>query len=631
MKNKVIDFRFIAFFLIIISLTMPNQIFSQRTQKPVLYGRHWVAVTGKPLGATAGAMIFQKGGNAVDAACAMIAATATMWDTLSWGGETQALIYNPHTGKTIGINALGVAPTGATAAFYKSKGMNYPPEYGPLAAVTPGTPGGILTMLAEYGKLSLKDILEPSIEMADGYPMDADTANTIERQKSWIKKWKYSSGVMLPHPDEQREGPHAGEIFRQPDLAATLRKLVDAEQQALKQGKNRKQAIMAAYERFYKGDIAKEFVRGTQEEGGLITMDDLAKWKVKIEEPVTTKYKGIDVYKLNVWTQGPAMLQALNILENYDLKAMGYNSPKYIHTIYQAMNLAFADRDFYYGDTYAKQVAPVETLLSKEYAKERAKLINPDRNDATVKPGDPYKFKNTANPFADLLDKWKVVPSNRQTLAPQPGMVSDITETEEQYHDSFYGGTTSVEASDAEGWVVSVTPSGGWIPAVIAGKTGVGLSQRAQSFVTDAADGPFNVIEPGKRPRVTLTPTLAMKDGKPYLCFSVQGGDSQDQNLLQFFLNMVEFGMNVQRSTEAPNINSFQMRSSFGQHESRPGRLLLANSTSQNVRDELIKMGYTLTFEERTSGPINAIFLDQQHKTMWGGSSNHGDDYGIAW
>ena len=617
---------------------MPNETFSQRTQKPVLYGRHWVAVTGKPIAATAGAMIFQKGGNAVDAACSMIAATATMWDTLSWGGETQALIYNPHTGKVIGINALGVAPTGATAAFYKGKGMKNPPEYGPLAAVTPGTPGGIMTMLAEYGKLSLREILEPAIEMADGYVMDGETAGVIERQKSWLKKWKYSSAVMLPHPGEKREGPAAGEIFRQPDLAAMLRKLIEAEATALKAGKGRKEAIMAAYERFYKGDIAKEFVRGTQEEGGLITMDDLAKWKVHIEEPVSTSYKGIDVYKLNIWTQGPAMLQALNILENYDLKSMGYNSPKYIHTIYQAMNLAFADRDFYYGDTYAKQVAPVETLLSKEYAKERAKLINPDRNDATVKPGDPYKFKNAPNPFADLLDRWKVVPSATQTQAPQPGseairemMLRDELADSFPDNRSFYGGTTSVQASDAEGWVVSVTPSGGWIPAVIAGHTGVGLSQRAQSFVTDAADGPFNVIEPGRHPRVTLTPTLALKDGKPYLGFSVQGGDSQDQNLLQFFLNSVEFGMNVQRATEAPNMNSFQMRSSFGAHEIRPGRMLLASSTPQNVRDELTKMGYTLTFEERTSGPITAIFLDQEHKTMWGGASTHGDDYGIAW
>ena len=613
-------------------LITPMNNFSQRTQKPTLYGRHWVAVTGKPIAATAGARIFMKGGNAVDAACAMIAATSTMWDTLSWGGETQALIYNPKTGKVIGINALGVAPTGATAEFYKSKGMNYPPEYGPIAAVTPGTPGGILTMLAEFGKLSLKDVLEPAIEMADGYAMDDETSRVIERQKSWLKQWKYSREVMLPHLGEQREGPAAGEIFKQTDLAATLRKLVEAEQNALKSGKTRKDAIIAAYDRFYRGDIAKEFVRGTQEEGGLITEQDLAKWQVHVEEPVKTSYKGIDVYKLTHWTQGPAMLEALNILENVDLKSMGYNSPRYIHTVYQAMSLAFADRDFYYGDPYTAPGTPINGLLSKEYAKERAKLISPDKNNATIKPGDPYPFQNDRNPYLDTLSKWTTInpfSKSRATPSAPPGF--GILETEEQFHDAFYGGTTSVQAADAEGWVVSVTPSGGWVPAVIAGKTGIGLSQRAQSFVTDPTDNPFNVIAPGKRPRVTLTPTLALKEGKPYLAFSVQGGDSQDQNLLQFFLNMVEFGMGVQRATEAPNINSFQMRSSFGEHESRPGRLLLANSTPQAIRDELTKMGYTLVFEERTSGPITAIFLDQVHKTFWGGASNHGDDYGIAW
>lgn len=611
------------------SVVIPTTSLGQRPQKPVLHGKRWVAVTGKPIAATAGAMIFQKGGNAVDAACAMIAATSTMWDTLSWGGETQALVYNPKTGKVIGINALGVAPTGATAAFYKSKNLPYAPEYGPLSAVTPGTPGGIFVMLAEYGKLSLKDVLAPSIEMADGYPMDAGTATAIERQKSWLTKWKYTRPVMLPHSGRDPEGPVAGEVFRQPDLAATLRKLVEAEQEALKGGKNRKQAIMAAYDRFYKGDIAKEFVRGSREEGALITEADLAKWQVKLEEPERTNYKGIDVYKLTFWTQGPAMLQALNILENFDLKAMGYNSPKYISTVYQAMSLAFADRDFYYGDPSFPPAEPGAGLLSKDYARERAKLIDPQKNDPAIRPGDPYPFQKGTNPFKELLAKWKVVPAERQTQAPPGTMALD---SNREFPDgSFYGGTTSVQAADEEGWAVSVTPSGGWIPAVIAGRTGIGLSQRAQSFVMDAANGPYNVIEPGKRPRVTLTPTLALKDSKPYLCFSVQGGDSQDQNLLQFFLNTVEFGMNVQQAAEAPNINSFQMRSSFGAHEIRPGRILLANSTPKDVRDELIRMGYTLTFEDRTSGPITAIWFDEKHKTMWGGASNYGDDYGIAW
>jgi gamma-glutamyltranspeptidase/glutathione hydrolase len=609
---------------------------AQRTQKPPLHGRHWMAITGKPLGATAGAMVFQKGGNAVDAACAMLAATATMWDTLGWGGETQALIYNPKTGRVVGVNALGVAPTGATAEFYRKKGMRYPPEYGPLSAVTPGTPGGLMTMLAEYGKLSLKDVLDPAIQLADGFPIEAQLANTIERQKAEIKKWRYSPAVMLPHAGQRREAPQPGEVFKQPDLAATLRKLVEAEQRALASGKDRKAAIYAANERFYRGDIAQEIARATREEGGLITAQDLANWKVRIEEPVKTTYKGVEVYKLTHWTQGPAMLQALNILENFDLKAMGFNSARYVHTLYQAMSMAFADRDFYYGDPYFPPEEPIRGLLSKEYARQRAAQMNQQRNDPSVKPGDPYPFQGSqANPFRELLDRWDPNPANPATPPPptqdtvRPS--ASARPSEEDFKRAFYAGTTSVEAADAEGWVVSITPSGGWVPAVIAGRTGIGLSQRAQSFVTDPAEGPFNVIEPGKLPRVTLTPTLALKDGKPYLAFAVQGGDSQDQNLLQFFLNVVEFGMTVQEAAEAPNINSFQMRSSFGAHETRPGRVLLQEATPPWVRAELRRMGYELTFEERTSGPINAILFDRAHGTMWGGSSNHGEDYGIAW
>lgn len=625
--------------LFAIVLTLPSSVVAQRTQKPPLHGKHWMAVTGKPLAATAGSMIFQQGGNAIDAACAMIAATSTLWDTLSWGGETQALIYNPHTGKVIGINALGVAPSGATAEFYKSKKMKYPPEYGPLAAVTPGTPGGILVMLAEYGKLSLKDVLAPSIQLADGYPIEAQLSNTIEREKKWLKQWRYSREVLLPHLGAKREAPEAGEVFRQPDLAATLRKLVDAEQQALAAGKNRKDAIYAAYDRFYKGDIANELARGVKEEGGLITTSDLANWKVRIEEPISTNYRGIEVFKLTHWTQGPALLQTLNILENSNLKEMGYNTSRYIHTLYQAMNLAFADRDFYYGDQYFPPEEPIRGLMSKDYAKQRAGKINWERNDPNVGPGDPYPFQSQTNPYRALLEKWNKPQTNSTTSNPAPAQdtVHPLSQNiapdsaDDDFRRSFYAGTTSVEAADEEGWVVSVTPSGGWIPAVIAGHTGVGLSQRAQSFVTDASESPFNVIEPGKHPRVTLTPTLALRDGKPYLAFSVQGGDSQDQNLLQFFLNVVEFGMTVQEAVEAPNINSFQMRSSFGEHETRPGRILLAESMPPWVRSELRRMGYELTFEERTSGPINAIMIDTKHGTLWGGSSNHGEDYGIAW
>jgi gamma-glutamyltranspeptidase/glutathione hydrolase len=609
--------------LTVLALQPATTLHAQRTAKPVLHGKHWVAITGKPLGATAGAMMFQKGGNAVDAACAMLGATSTMWDVLSWGGETQALIYNPNTGEVIGINALGVAPSGATPQFFKDKGLSYPPDLGPLAAVTPGTPGGLMVMLAEYGTLSLEEVLEPSIQMADGYPIEASTAGSMERNKNRIKEWPYSTDVYLTHPGEQREAPYAGEIFRQPDLAATLRKLVQAEQGALAAGASRRQAIYAAYERFYTGDIAQEYVRGAREQGALITMEDLAGWQVYIEEPVMTTYKDIEVYKLTTWVQGPVLLQTLNILEGFDLASMGYNSARYIHTLYQAMNLAFADRDFYYGDPYYPPEEPIDGLLSKDYARQRAELINWERNDPDVRPGDPYPFQDGTNPYLHYIEDWQ----SKWPATSETSSAEALVEIEE----TFYMGTTSIQAADVEGWVVSVTPSGAWIPAVIAGRSGIGISQRAQSFVLDASENPYNVVEPGKRPRATLTPSLALKDGRPFLSFAIQGGDTQDQNSLQFFLDVVEFGMNVQQAAEAANFNSYQMRNSFRTHNSIPGRLLLHESVPPWVRAELSRMGYSLTSRPLTSGPMNAIYFDWEHGSFWGGSSNYGEDYGIAW
>lgn len=636
--------------LLIASLS--SSLIAQQTQKPPLHGKKWMAITGKPLAAEAGAMVFQKGGNAVDAACAMLAATCTMWDVLSWGGETQALIYNPKTKKVIAINAMGIAPTGATADFFKSKGYNFPPEYGPLAATTPGTPGGLCYMLAAYGTMSLKEVLAPAMELAAGYPIEAQTANQMERGKNRIKEWPYSKAVFLPHAGEKREAPEAGEIFVQKDLLVTLTRMVETEQEALKKGKSRQQAIMAAYDRFYKGDIAKEFVRGCQEQGGLITLEDLAKWKPLEEEPSMVTYKGIEVYKLQHWTQGPSMLQALNILENFDLKSMGYNSAKYIHTVYQAMNLSFADRDFYYGDPYFPPAEPIRGLLSKEYARQRARLISPDKNDPNIGPGDPYPFEGKTNPWLDILRKRGLAIDTADKRNPsflpahdtrtgfeaghsQLAQVSDLP-IDEDYKDRLWRGTTSVEAADKDGWVVSITPSGGWLPACIAGRTGVGMSQRMQSFVLDPVLNPFNVVEPGKRPRVTLTPSLALKEGKPFLSFAVQGGDTQDQNLLQFFLNMVEFGMTVQQACEAANINTNQLWLSLGgtrteDRQPRPGSLLLQDRTPEKIREELRRMGYNLSFDDRTSGPINAIFFDWKHGSFWGGSSNHGEDYGIGW
>lgn len=620
--------------------------FSQRTQKPPLHGKHWMAITGKPLAATAGAQLFQQGGNAVDAACAMLAATCTMWDVLSWGGETQALIYHPKLKKVIAINALGVAPTGATVSFFKGKGYDFPPEYGPLAALTPGTPGGLCHMLAEYGTKSLAEVLAPAMEMAKGYPIDAQTANSIERGKDRIKQWPYSKKVFLVHEGGEREAPEAGEIFVQADLLNTLTKMVEAEKAALRAGKGRKAAIMAANDRFYKGDIADEFVRGSKEQGGLITKEDLAKWKPIEEEPLKINYKGIDVYKLREWTQGPSMLQALQILKNYDLPNMGYNSVDYIHTVYQAMNLAFADRDFYYGDPYFSRNIPIKGLLSEEYGKQRAGEIDPKRNNPATAPGDPYVFEGKKNPFLALLkerqERFTPTEKNKGEFVPKHDVTSSSNHEQstnpldEEYMDRLWRGTTTVEAADADGWVVSITPSGGWLPATIAGNTGVGMSQRLQSFVVDSLINPFNVVEPGKRPRVTLTPSMALKDGKPYLSFAVQGGDTQDQNLLQYFLNMVEFNMTAQQASEAANINSNQLWLSLGgtkmdDRKPRAGSLLLDRKTDPKTIEALKTMGYSIQLGERTSGPINAIFFDEKHGSLWGGSSNNGEDYGIGW
>lgn len=615
--------------LLLLGLIAPLE--GQQTVKPPLHGQEWMAITGKPLAATAGALIFQQGGNAVDAAAAMLGATSTMWDVLSWGGETHALIYNPNTGQVVGINALGIAPSGATADYFRSRGMHFPPEYGPLAATTPGTPGGLMVMLAEFGTLSLAQVLAPSIQMADGYPIEAQTANSIERSKERLKEWEDSRRVMLPHlGSEDREAPYPGEIFRQPELAATLRKLVEAEANALAAGASREEAIMAAYDRFYRGDIAEEIVRATQAAGGLFTLEDLANWEVRLEEPSSIDYRGIQVYKLQPWTQGPAMLQALNILENLDLRSLGFNSTPYLHAVYQAISMAFADRDFYYGDVYREPRTPIEGLLSKEYARARFEEMNWERNDPEIGPGDPYPFQGEINPFRHLLDGWEANPSFLQdtpAVAEEEAWRLDPTHPD----NPFYRGTTTIQTADREGWVVSITPSGGWIPAFIAGNTGVGLSQRMQSFVTDERMNPFNVVEPGKQPRVTLTPSMALKDGRPFVSFAVQGGDGQDQNLVQFFLNMVEWEMTVQEAAEAPNLNSYQMRGSFGSHVSQPGRVLLHEDTPSWQRRELQRMGYTLTFSPITSGPINAIWFDWANGSLWGGSSHHGEDYGIAW
>ena len=607
------------------------------TYKQMLRGKNWIAISGQQLSATAGATIFVKGGNAVDAACAMLAATCVQNDSLSFGGETQALIYDPNQQKVFGIMGCGVAPTGATADFFLEQGLAFPPGAGPQAAVTPGTPGGIMLMLAEFGTMSLADVLAPAIEMADGYPMHSSmSANYGRESRDEIfgtpgtpGTWKWSGPVFRPGG----VAPEPGELFVQRDLANTFRKLLAAEKEALADGKSRVEAIWAAYDRFYKGDIAREYSRGSQAGGGTHTPEDLANWKPRVEEPRMTTYHDIEVYKLAEWTQGPVLLQTLNILEGFDLEAMGHNSAQYIHTLYQAMNLAYADRDFYYGDPDFPPKEPMEGLLSKEYAAERRLLINPDMNDPIISPGNPYPFQDGPADQGILrileqhIEEFYIAsdtPNKGTAFVPEDWLM----------------GTTSQQAADKDGWVVSITPSGGWPAAYLAGETGIGMSQRMQSFVLDPLLNPFNVVEPGKLPRVTLTPSLALKDGHPFLSFSLPGGDFQDQALLQLFLNVVHFGMTPQEAVEAPKFRSYQMMSSFGSHSRTPGRVAIGSRISQEVIDELTAMGYDVTLRSAGSydrpggewpGPLCAIGFDWEHQTLMGGVSYERERHGIAW
>ncbi len=599
----------------------------KHSSKPPLRGRHWVAVTGKPLGAAAGALIFSRGGNAVDAACGMLAAAATIGDAMGWGGETQALIYDPGTGRVHAINALGVAPTDATPDRFRQLGRTRPPDFGPLAAITPGTPGGLLVMLSEFGTMSLAEVLGPALELADGYPIDRIQVDTLEGHKHIIRRWEDSRRTFLPHDDPDRPdrhaAPHPGEVFRQPDLLATLGKLVAAEREALAAGRSRQEAIMAAYDRFYRGDIARELTRSVQEAGGLIRLEDLARWQVRIERPVRTTYREIEVCTPGCWVQGPVLLQMLNILETFDLAGMGYNSSATIHTLCQTMNLAFADRDFYYGDPRVPPAEPLAGLLSKAYARQRAALIRPDRIDLRAGPGDPYPFQQETNPFSDLLRDWR--PQLEEPAPPRE-------DTGTLSHDrAVRMGTTSIQAADAEGWLVSIAPSGGWVPAFVAGRTGIGLSQRMQSFAFDPARSPFNVLEPGKQPRATPSPAIALRAGRPLMAVASQGGDLQEQSMLQYILNVVEFGMDPQQAAEAASVNSYQLHSSFGPPLSKPGRIQLRRDVLPATRERLRALGYTIEQAELTSGPVTAIVVDQAHGTMTGAASDFGHDYGIAW
>lgn len=582
------------------------------TLKPQVMGRRGVVAAGHPLVAEAGFRILQKGGNAVDAGVAtMFAAGVVEQGSFGLGGEAPILI-KLKGGKVVAINGAGIAPELATVEFYRKLSKNDPrlvsmatyegmkpgtiPSFGPLSAIVPGAIDAMLVSLENYGTMSFAEVIQPAIELAQGFPIDSRLIKAIEKGKEHLQKWPVSAKIFLPNGQVPKEG----DLFVQADLARTLQEMADAEKKA---AGDRKARIEAVREYFYRGPIAKRIATSCEQSGCLLREKDFAAYHAKVEEPLTTNYRGIDVYKAGFWSQSPVMLQTLNLLEAFDLKSMGQNSAPYLHTLVESMKLAYADRDAYYGDPDFSKI-PVQ-LISKDYASLRRPLIDAKKASAEHIPGDPEHMRAKASP--EFI---------KARLSARNGEHED---------------TTCVNVIDKDGNMFSGTPSGAWLPSVIAGDTGLPLTQRAQSFVL--TDGHPNQIAPHKRPRITLTPTIALKKGQPFLAFSTPGGDSQDQTLLQNFLNVVEFGMEPQEAVEAPRVNSLAMYSSFDDHSDQPLKLLVEDRIPAKTIDELKTLGHVPVVEGPWSNPTapTMIEFDPETGVIKAGADVRGHRYAIGW
>jgi gamma-glutamyltranspeptidase / glutathione hydrolase len=443
------------------------------------------------------------------------------------------------------LSGVGTAPAKATAEFYKKRPAEawerdsserppIPPQ-GIRAAITPGIPSGVLLALVEHGTMSFAQVAQPAIDYADGFPVGEEFVSFLTSTKSLLELWPDSRSFFLPGGNV----PARGSLYKLTNLANTFRQMAAHEKKA--KG-NRVKKLNAVHDLLYKGALAKKIADFNEANGGLLALDDLAKYRAEFDQPRSGMFQGYEVLKPGFWTQGPVMIEALNLLEGFDLKAMGHNSPQYLHTVLEAVKLAFADRDRYYGDPKFSTI-PEATLLSKEYAAERRKLIDPNAASMDHRPG--------------------TVPGGGAPAMPSQ---------EAQEHNNVQD-TTCVNVVDKWGNVFSATPSGAWLPSVIVGDTGIPLSSRGTSFVL--TPGHANQIAPGKRPRVTLSPTMVLKDGKPYLAMSTPGGDNQDQAMLQVLLNMLVFGMHAQDAAEAPRFQTEHFYSSFAFHEFVPGRVNL--------------------------------------------------------
>jgi gamma-glutamyltranspeptidase/glutathione hydrolase len=586
---------------------------SAATVKPLVMGKHGAVAAGHPLVAQAGLRILQQGGNAVDAGVATVFAAAVVEQgSFAAGGECPILIKMP--GKpVVAINGTGVAPELATVEFYRSLKKDDPrllaaatnaeahagtiPSFGPLSAIVPGAVDSLLLALQNYGTMSFRQVIQPAVELAQGFPIDVHLSHAIGHSRESIEKWPTSRAVFLPGGSV----PQEGSIFVQADLARTFLAMADAEGKKASAG--RAAGITAVRDYFYRGPIAGSISKFCEQAGCLLRASDFAAYHARVDEPVHTTYRGIEIYKAGFWSQGPVVIENLNLLEGFDLKAMGHNSPEYIHTVVEAMKLGYADRDAYYGDPDFSTI-PAQ-LLSKDYANLRRPLLQSDKASGEHIPGDPGRMAARAS--ADFIR-------------------ARFSDRNAEHED-----TTCVNVIDKDGTLFSATPSGAWTPAVIAGDTGIPLTQRAQSFVLTA--GHPNQLAPHKRPRITLTPTLAVRNGQPWLAFSTPGGDSQDQTLLQIFLNRVEFGMNPQEAVEATRFNSEAMYSSFDDHGDEPLVLEVEDRLAPATVERLRQLGHHMVVQGAWDNPTapTMIEFDAATGVMKAGADVRGHRYATAW
>ena len=605
---------------------IPTSISTADTFRPVVRGKRGVVAGGQPLSVEAGLRMLQRGGNAVDAGVATtLAASVIEFSHFSFGGEVPILIKMKGQ-KVAVIEGMGQAPAKATREFFVNRAQGESgspsltapgqttmpgsrkggliPSTGPLSATVPAVLDACVTALDKFGTMTLADVMEPAIQLADGFPLDELRVQYIKTRSPIFSQWADAKRIFLPGG----EIPKVGDLFVQADLARTLREIVRAERLASKGMRNNRHAgLMAARDYFYRGPIARRIGEYMQANGGLIEAGDFAKFAAKVGEPVETDYRGFQVYKAGFWTQGPALIETLNMLEGFDLKKMGHNSVNYIHTLAEALKLAMADRDRYYGDPEFVKI-PMTQLLSKDYAALRRPLIDEQRASLAQMPGDPQNMKAL---LASAIQKI--------------GRASQIPEIERA------NDTTCVNVVDKDGNLFSATPSGAWLPAVVAGDTGVLMGQRLQSSLTDP-NSP-NVVAPGKRPRITLTPTLVLKGGEPFMVLSTPGGDNQDQALLQVLLNVIEFGMNPQEAVEAARFDTQHYVSSFDDHEFLPGSLNVESRVSLKTVQELSQKGHKVKVQGEwgTLSAPTVIIYDPKNGVAAAGADPRRGRYAVAW